>query len=215
MYHYTHGVDAALQINDGSEAPEYYSGPIWAVFDSAGVERGDFPIREPFISTENGQFFQADTVEELAEKIQQGNEYQRVPLEHLVETVERWNSYVDDGDDPEFERGREDVPIHRIDQPPYYAASIMVVWHDSYGGLRLNRHCQVLDMEGRPIRGLFAGGEASGGGQMHGLGRATVHGYIAGSEAMSDETNPVQVSADEGSGGDAMEDADVPTEEVD
>ncbi|KAA9009942.1 FAD-dependent oxidoreductase [Histidinibacterium aquaticum] len=215
MYHFTHGVDAALQINEGSEAPEYYSGPIWAIFDSAAVERGDFPIREPFISTENGQFFQADTLEELAEQIQSGNEFQRVPLEHLVETVEQWNSYVDEGSDPDFERGQDDAPMHRIDQPPYYAASIMVVWHDSYGGLRLNRNCQVLDNEMQPIPGLFAGGEASGGGQMHGLGRATVHGYIAGTEAMSDETNPMPATDASTEGSADMEDADVPTEDVD
>ncbi|SMH54749.1 FAD-dependent oxidoreductase [Maritimibacter sp. HL-12] len=190
MYHYTHGVDAALQINEGSEAPEYYSGPIWAIFDSAAVERGDFPIREPFISTTNGQFFEADTIEELARKIEQGNEFQRMPLSHLAETVEQWNRQVDEGEDPEFERHEDEAPMHRIDEPPYYAASIMVIWHDSYGGLRLNRFCQVLDMAGQPIPGLFAGGEASGGGQMHGLGRATVHGYIAGTEAMSDERNP-------------------------
>lgn len=195
MYHYTHGVDAALQINEGSEAPNYYAGPIWAIFDSAAVERGDFPIREPYISRENGQFFEADTIEDLAERIRQGNEFQRMPLEHLADTVARWNEAVDAGEDAEFERHADDAPMHRIDQPPYYAASIMVVWHDSYGGLRLNRECQVLDMMGEPIPGLFAGGEASGGGQMHGLGRATVHGYIAGGAAMSDEINPVPAAA--------------------
>jgi hypothetical protein len=215
MYHFTHGVEAALQINEGSEAPEYYSGPIWAIFDSAAVERGDFPIREPFVSTENGQFFEADSLEELADKIRRGNEFQRVPLQHLAETVERWNRYVDAGEDPDFERHRDDEPMHRIDQPPYYAASIMVVWHDSYGGLRLDRNCRVLDMKGEPIPGLFAGGEVSGGGQMHGLGRAAVHGYIAGTEVMSDSLNPMPETMGEGSGGDAIDDADVPTEAVD
>jgi hypothetical protein len=219
MYHYTHGVDAALQINEGSEAPDYYAGPIWAIFDQAAVERGDFQIREPYISRENGQFFEADTLEGLAEQIRQGNEFQRVPLEHLAETVERWNGHVDAGEDPDFERHSDDAPMHRIDQPPYYAASIMVVWHDSYGGLRLDRHCQVLDMNGQPIPGLFAGGEASGGGQMHGLGRAAVHGYIAGTEAMSDERNPMPQATggdmEQGADQGADEGADAPTEAVD
>lgn len=219
MYDYSHGVDAAIQINEGSVGPDYYCGPIWAIFDQAGAERGDFPLREPFVSTENGCFFQADTLEELAEKIHSGNTFQRVRLKYLPDTVAQWNSYVDDLRDPDFGRGRValdpqvaavdapeevdtgqgsdaaasnvaesdemDAPMHKIDQPPYYAASIMVVWHDSYGGLRINRNCQVLDMEGKPIPGLFAGGEASGGGQMHGLGRACVHGYIAGTNALS------------------------------
>jgi succinate dehydrogenase/fumarate reductase flavoprotein subunit len=38
-------------------------------------------------------------------------------------------------------------------------------------------------MEGNPIPGLFSGGESSGGGNQHGLGRALVHGYIAGTNA--------------------------------
>lgn len=184
MYHYSHGVDAALQINEGSTGPEYYSGPLWAIFDQAAVERGQFLVREPFVSTENGTFFKADTLEELAEMIYSGNEFQRVRMKYLADTIPQWNGYVDAGEDPDFERGQNDAPMHRIDQPPYYAASIMVVWHDSYGGLRIDRNCHVLDMQGKPIPGLFAGGEASGGGQMHGLGRATVHGYIAGTNAM-------------------------------
>lgn len=185
MYDYSHGVDAAVQINEGSAAPEYYCGPIWAIFDQAGADRGEFPLREPFVSTENGTFFKADTIEELAEKIFSGNEFQRMRLKYLAETISQWNGYVDNGEDPDFERGQTDAPMHRIDQPPYYAASIMVVWHDSYGGLRIDRQCQVLDMEGQPIPGLYAGGEASGGGQMHGLGRATVHGYIAATNAVN------------------------------
>lgn len=87
MYDYSHGVDAAVQINEGSAAPEYYCGPIWAIFDQAGADRGEFPLREPFVSTENGTFFKADTIEELAEKIFSGNEFQRMRLKYLAETI--------------------------------------------------------------------------------------------------------------------------------
>ena len=73
--------------------------------------------------------------------------------------------------------------MHRIDGPTFYAASLMIVWHDTYGGLRINGKCQVVDMQGDVIPGLYAGGEASGGGGQHGLGRGVVHGYIAGKEA--------------------------------
>jgi fumarate reductase flavoprotein subunit len=54
---------------------------------------------------------------------------------------------------------------------------------DSYGGLRINGKAQVIDIWGAVIPGLYAGGDVSGGGQMHGLGRAIVHGYMAGSNA--------------------------------
>ena len=55
--------------------------------------------------------------------------------------------------------------------------------NDSYGGLRINGKSQVIDLSGKVIPGLYAGGEVSGGGRQHGIGRATVHGYIAGNHA--------------------------------
>ena len=86
MYNYDHGLDAALALNEGSEAPDYYSGPLWAVFDQDAVERTGWELRYPYVS-DNGYFFQADTIEDLAEKIKAGHEFQRVPLSYLAETV--------------------------------------------------------------------------------------------------------------------------------
>ena len=126
--------------------------------------------------------FKADTIEELAEKIHAGHEFQRVPLKYLSETVATWNRYVDAGADPDFEREQE-APMHRIATPPFHALSIMVIWHDSYGGLRVNGQQQVVDMQGEVIPGLYAGGEAVGGFNKHGLGKGHVHGYIAGTHA--------------------------------
>ena len=110
------------------------------------VERDKWDIKPPF-TADNGYFFSADTIEELARKIEKGHEFQRVPLEHLAETVRKWNSYVDEGADPDFARGK-DAPMHKIDKPPFYAAAICPVWHDSYGGLRINGKGQVLDTQG-------------------------------------------------------------------
>ena len=108
-----------------------------------------------------------------------------MPLKYLTETVETWNRYVDAGKDPEFER-EVDAPMNQIVKPPFYALSIMVIWHDSYGGLRVNGRQQVLDMRGQVIPGLYAGGEAVGGFNKHGLGKGHVHGYIAGTHAVED-----------------------------
>ena len=62
----------------------------------------------------------------------------------------------------------------------------MVIWHDSYGGLRVNGRQQVIDMRGQPIPGLYAGGEAVGGFNKHGLGKVHVHGFIAGTHAAAE-----------------------------
>ena len=184
MYNYDHGLDAALALNEGSEPPNYYSGPLWAVFDQDAVERNGWELRYPYVS-DNGYFFKADTIEDLAKKIAAGHEFQRVPLSHLAETVATWNGYVDAGADPEFER-EVDAPMSPITTPPFYALSIMVIWHDSYGGLRVNGRQQVVDMQGQVIPGLYAGGEAVGGFNKHGLGKGHVHGYVAGTHVVEE-----------------------------
>ena len=180
MYNNAPALDAAMAMNEGSQAPHFYSGPLWAIFDRGTIERDKWDINPPF-TADNGYFFRADSIAELAQKIQKGHEFQRVPLKDLVETVRKWNSYVDKGADPDFGRGK-DAPMHKIDKPPFYAASICPVWHDSYGGLRINGKSQVVDTQGEVIPGLYSGGEASGGGNQHGLGRALVQGYIAGTQ---------------------------------
>ena len=79
--------------------------------------------------------------------------------------------------------------LQEVYLPPFYAAALYPVWHDSYGGLRINGRAQVIDMQGEAIPGLYAGGESSGGGNQHGLGRALVHGYIAGTHAAKEGTS--------------------------
>jgi hypothetical protein len=180
-YNYDHGMDAALAINEGSEPPDYHSGPIWAIFDQDAVERAGWELRFPYVA-DNGYYFTADTVEELARKIHAGHEFQRVPLRYLADTVATWNRYVDAGADPEFAR-EADAPMHRVARPPFHALAIMIIWHDSYGGLRCNGKHQVVDMRGEVIPGLYAGGEAVGGFNKHGLGKGHVHGFIAGTNA--------------------------------
>jgi hypothetical protein len=176
--------DAALAMNEGSRAPDYASGPVWAIFDSAAVARGRWQIRYPYIADPpDGYFLKADTLGELAKKVM-GHPHQKVPLKYLEETVARYNALADKGVDEDFEK----PVLHRIDTPPFYAATAGIRVLDSYGGLRINGKVQVLDTSGEVIPGLYAGGEASGGGAQHGIGRASVHGYIAGTHAAQEQS---------------------------
>ncbi len=183
-YSYPGGLDAALAINEGSEPPDYYSGPLWAIFDQDTVERTGWSLQFPYVA-DNGYYFQADTIEELARRIENGHEFQRVPLKYLGETVAGWNRYVANDEDPDFAR-EVDAPMHAIARPPFHALAIMVIWHDSFGGLRCNGKQQVIDMQGEVIPGLYAGGEAVGGFSKHGLGKGHVHGFIAGTNAAAE-----------------------------
>jgi hypothetical protein len=176
------GSDAALAMNEGSRAPDYSSGPVWAIFDQAAVDANGWKLRHPYIADPpNGTFFKADTIAELA-RLVVGNRFQRMPLKYLEQTVARFNGFVAAGKDTDFEKRT----MHRIDKAPFYAALIPFAVNDSIGGLKIDGHCQVIDIYGKPIPGLFAGGEASGGGRAHGIGRACVHGYMAGTYAAAE-----------------------------
>ena len=114
QYRRTDAVDAALAMNEGSQPPDYSSGPSWAIFDQAAVDRGGWELRFPFIANPpDGSFFKADTLEELARKVT-GNEFQRMPLKHLVKTIARYNELAASGKDTDFDKPR----LHRIDTPP-------------------------------------------------------------------------------------------------
>ena len=176
------GSDAAMAMNEGSRAPDYNSGPVWAIFDQAAVDANKWPVRYPYIADPpNGTFFKADTLAELA-RLVLGNKFQHVPLKYLEETVARFNGFAAAGKDLDFEKPM----MHKIDKAPFYAALIPLAVNDSYGGLKIDGNCQVIDIYGKPIPGLYAGGEASGGGRAHGIGRACVSGYIAGTQAAAE-----------------------------
>jgi succinate dehydrogenase/fumarate reductase flavoprotein subunit len=170
-------LNAALAgIDDGHNG----GGPIWAIFDSDAIAREGWEPTPPNVDIGSGFFFAANRLTDLAEKIVM--QYQRVPMppENLEETVARYNSFVDSGVDEDFGKPR---PMYRIANPPFYAAWATPVVHDTRAGLRINAKCQVIDMAGEIIPGLYCGGESAGGFSQHGLARAACQGYIAGSTA--------------------------------
>lgn len=170
-------INAAMAgIGDGHNG----GGPIWAIFDGAARVRRNWNVAPPFVDPD-GFFFQANTLQELAAKIVMP--YQRVPMpaSNLVETVARYNSFVDAGADADFGKP---TPQFKIQTPPFYAAWSTPVLHDPRSGLRINAASQVVDYAGKVIPGLYAAGEAAGGFSQHGNGRALTQGYIAGRHAV-------------------------------
>ena len=169
-------------MNAGSKAPDYSGGPVWAIFDSDAVEREGWKVTPPYVDPD-GYFFTADTLADLAAAIE--NPWQAAPMSGaaLEATVRRYNSFVDSGVDEDFGKPS---PKHKIEKPPFHAAWGTPLVHDSRAGLRINEKCQVLDMNGDVIPGLYCGGESAGGFNQHGMGRCTVQGLIAGREAAAE-----------------------------
>ena len=171
-------IDAALQINEGSTAPDFSAGPQWAIFDSEAVKREHMRIGAN--SADPNLFFKADTIEELAEKINTSS-WQKYKIKGSVlkETVDRYNGFVAAGKDADFDKPAPKFPIKT---GPFYAAWATFVAHDSYAGLRINEACQVLDFQGKVIDELYCGGESAGCCSQHGLGRCVTQGYIIGQQ---------------------------------
>jgi succinate dehydrogenase/fumarate reductase flavoprotein subunit len=171
---------AMAGIGDGHNG----GGPIWAIFDHEAVRREQWDPTPPNVDIQSGFFFSAATLGELARRIQM--QYQRVPMppENLEATVARYNAFVDAGKDEDFDKPK---PLYKIATPPFYAAWATPVLHDTRAGLRINGKCQVVDMKGTVIPGLYCGGESAGGFSMHGLARATCQGFIAGKNAAAEK----------------------------
>jgi succinate dehydrogenase/fumarate reductase flavoprotein subunit len=171
--------NAAVAMNEYSQPPDYSAGPVWAIFDADAVKRNKWNVEPPYVDPD-GYFFSGRTFAELAAAIK--NEYQAKPMkgETLQATVERYNSFVDAGKDADFGKP---TPKHKIQTPPFYAAWATPNVHDTRSGLRINYKCQVLDLNGQVIPGLYCAGESAGGFNQHGLGRCTTQGFIAGLNA--------------------------------
>ena len=169
---------AALAYN-GDSSKLNGGGPIWAIFDRDAVAREEWDPRPPNVDPD-GYFFTGDTIAELAGKI--ANPYSSGPMSPAVleATVARYNSFVDIGEDPDFQRR---APTYKIQSPPFYAAWSTPILHDSLCGLRTNVKAQVIDIRGQVIPGLYCAGESQGGFAQHGLGRCLVFGRIAGRDA--------------------------------
>ncbi|MBW2409424.1 MAG: flavocytochrome c [Deltaproteobacteria bacterium] len=111
-----------------------------------------------------------------------------IPEKALQQTVQEYNTYVLQKQDKAFEK-----PILEGTQPlveaPFYGIRMWPKVHHTMGGIRINTHAQVINLDGHPIEGLFAAGEVTGG--IHGACRlgscaitdCLVFGRIAGKNA--------------------------------
>lgn len=153
----------------------------FSVVDDRGLRSYDILVqKETVLGVETGDAWRGDSVAELA--LAMGIE-PRV----LVKTVDDYNRAVEAGRDP---LGKSpDELRHKLVKPPFWACYAAMTVHYTMGGVRINARAEVLDGRGRPIPGLWAAGEVTGG--IHGRNRmgangindALVFGRIAGRRA--------------------------------
>lgn len=112
---------------------------------------------------EKGYILQADTLEELAEKINEDGASDGYALDPavLADTVATYNGYCAAGEDPEFGRPAEagqGENLVALDTAPYYAVRLMPSIYNTVGGPRKNAKSQVVKPGGVPIPHLYAAG---------------------------------------------------------
>lgn len=159
--------------------PEKYG---FAIVDIDGFNSYNQVVRDDATAgLKTGDAFTADTLEELAKKMD-------VPVDALKKTIADYNSYVDKKVDPDFGKAERNL-THKIEKAPFWASLSGMAVHHTMGGVRINEEAQVIDRQGEVIPGLFAAGELTGG--IHGSNRVGgnaildihVFGRIAGRSA--------------------------------
>ncbi len=178
-------------------AYDYANHPAWAVFDQQFRERYTALGIAPEEPTPDW-LAHADSLAQLAEHL-------GIDALGLTETVERFNSFVAAGVDPDFQRGESyfdtyyadaerepSATLGSIEKPPFYALPVYCGAIGSSGGPRTNPRGQIVHVSGRAIPGLYAVGDAAAspfgpgyGGPGGPLGHGLTMGYLAGRHAAS------------------------------
>ncbi|MDA3940323.1 MAG: flavocytochrome c [Spirochaetia bacterium] len=115
-------------------------------------------------------------------------EYYSIPLESLSETVIDFNNNMNTEGDDRFGRQMPKDAKH-LRYPPFYAMKVWPKVHYTMGGLQIDTSARVIDLHHKPIPGLYAAGEITGG--IHGASRlgscaitsCVVFGRIAGQQS--------------------------------
>ena len=146
----------------------------------------DQPKLDNILTTQYGghlkPYAQADSIEELAEAI-------GLPVDHVVESVERYNQMCANGEDTDYHKSLE--YLKAIETGPFYAMYTTPVMTSMFtlGGLKINTKAEVVNYDNEPIPGLYAAGRSSNGiyGEYIGSGSSIadclIFGRIAGKSA--------------------------------
>jgi flavocytochrome c len=158
--------------------------PVLILGDSYATPKQVFPNALEG-GLKNGSIKKFDSLEDLAKNYS-------MPVAPFLEEVARWNSFVENKKDADF-----DCMIFPDAKPtatpPFYAARLWPKIHHCMGGLVADTKGQVIGFDFQPVKGLYAAGEVTGG--VHGAVRlggcamadCVVFGRIAGKSAAAEK----------------------------
>ena len=103
---------------------------------------------------EDGYLQQADTPEELAEKL-------NIPADTFVETFNRYNEMAENGEDEDYHK--EAYRMIALKTPPYYGVRTGAWFLATLDGVQIDTNMHPITEDGSPIEGLYLTGDCSGG----------------------------------------------------
>ena len=106
-------------------------------------------IIEAYLAAGNGNFYVADSLEDLA--AQTG-----IEPKALRRTVDQYNTYCDQGYDEQFNKKR--AYLRPLRGKKWYAGRHFPSAYGSAGGIKINEHAQVIGQDWNPIPCLYAAG---------------------------------------------------------
>ncbi|MEJ2110608.1 MAG: FAD-dependent oxidoreductase [Acidobacteriota bacterium] len=109
---------------------------------------------EILIEKGNTDVFLADSVEELARKLE-------MEPAALKATVDEYNRFCEDKHDDLF--AKDPRYLRPLKGPKFYAVKAHTIFLGTMGGIRINHHTEVIDKKGAVIPGLYAVGFDAGG----------------------------------------------------
>tara|TARA_R110001592_G_scaffold260403_1_gene524907 strand:- start:1145 stop:2815 length:1671 start_codon:yes stop_codon:yes gene_type:complete len=179
--------------------------PSWAIMDSQFIKNymlaNTMPgAKKPARWFDEGYLYKADTIEELAALINIGPST-------LRDTVNRFNGFVANNHDDDFNRGdraydrwlgdtyhKTNTSLGEISEGPFYAIHVLPGDVGTYGGVVTDTQARVLREDGSVISGLYATGisTASVMGRVYpgagaSVGPSFVWGYVAAKSALESE----------------------------
>jgi succinate dehydrogenase/fumarate reductase flavoprotein subunit len=182
--------------------------PSWMIFD-ANLMKGGPIVNLPgaaynqvdwgadnMNALNNGWIIQAETLEELADKINQHPDNRSMmETQTLVDSVARFNAHCAAGHDADFERQVD--TLKPVEKAPFYAIPLYLGGPNTKGGLRADAERHVLDWDDQPVPRLYTAGEISsvfqflyqGGGN---LAECITFGRIAGRNVAAETPRAVK-----------------------
>ena len=106
---------------------------------------------------DSGKLMQADTLDELADKLGFEGEYK----ENFLKSIERYNELCDKGVDLDFGKQKKDMTP--IKEGPFYGIALGSWLLATMNGVRVNTNLEAIKPDGTAIPGLYVVGNDMGG----------------------------------------------------